>query len=334
VSPVPVPSDRRFHRAHVKPSRKRGRARLLLWPAAKVGIVTLLALIAIYRGGALVAQASMLKIDRVVVNGNTRMSAQGVLAALKGLEGENILSTDLDTWRTRLLSSPWVRDARLRRSLPSTIDVTIAEREPVGIGRVGAQLYLIDERGGLIDEYGPAYADFDLPIIDGLAPTRGSESPTDEARGELAARVLTALRAKPTIARRVSQIDVSDLHNAAVLVNDDPAVIYVGEDTFLPRLESYLGLADALRAKVPDIDYVDLRFDGRIYVRPAGAAATKAALAAGARRATDNRTTGTARPPQAVRAPSSARTPAAKTPPKSRTPAKPASARPTPSRRN
>jgi len=46
-------------------------------------------------------------------------------------------------------------------------------------------------------------------------------------------------------------------------------VISLGEDQFLHRLQSYLELAPALRERVPDIDYVDLRFDERIYVRPA-----------------------------------------------------------------
>src|SRR5262249_56571485 len=37
---------------------------------------------------------------------------------------------------------------------------------------------------------------------------------------------------------------------------------------------SYLDLAPTLRERVADIDYVDLRFDDRIYVRPASAPAT------------------------------------------------------------
>jgi cell division septal protein FtsQ len=48
------------------------------------------------------------------------------------------------------------------------------------------------------------------------------------------------------------------------------AVIYVGEDQFLQRLQQYVELAPTLRERVPDIDYVDLRFDERIYVRPTG----------------------------------------------------------------
>jgi cell division septal protein FtsQ len=70
------------------------------------------------------------------------------------------------------------------------------------------------------------------------------------------------------VARRLSQVDVSDLHNASVILSDDPAVIQLGEDQFLARLQAYLDLAPTLRQRVADIDYVDLRFDDRIYVRP------------------------------------------------------------------
>jgi cell division septal protein FtsQ len=45
-------------------------------------------------------------------------------------------------------------------------------------------------------------------------------------------------------------------------------VIQLGEDQFLKRLQAYLELAPTLRERVADIDYVDLRFDDRIYVRP------------------------------------------------------------------
>jgi cell division septal protein FtsQ len=54
-----------------------------------------------------------------------------------------------------------------------------------------------------------------------------------------------------------------------VILSGDPAVIRLGDDQFLARLESYLQLAAALRERVAEIDYVDLRFDDRIYVKPA-----------------------------------------------------------------
>jgi cell division protein FtsQ len=272
VSAVAAPADRRFRRAHVKPERRKRTWRALAWPAIRYGLVAAVASLAVYRGVQVSANAHLLEVNRIVVHGNERLSKGEVLAVLSGLRGESLLWTDLEAWRRRLLSSPWVRDAALRRSLPATVDVVVSERQPIGIGRInGGDMYLVDERGVIIDQYGPQYADLDLPIIDGLAAVNQDGSLTDERRADLAARLMTALRAKPQVARRVSQIDVADLHNAAVILSGDPAVIQLGEDQFLPRLQGYLELAPALRERVADIDYVDLRFDDRIYVRPASA---------------------------------------------------------------
>jgi cell division protein FtsQ len=268
MSRVHAPADRRFRRVHVKPARKRGRWALLARPLLTYGVLAAAAAYVVYRGGALLAHARMLQIGNIVVRGNSRLSNGEVLAILSGLRGENIVLTDLDQWRGRLMSSPWVEDAALRRALPSTVEVFVTERAPIALGRLDGELFLIDERGVVIDHHSPRYGDLDLPIVDGLAEAEGKD-----ARGELAARLLLSLQADPEVARQVSQLDVTDLHNAAVILNGDPAVIYVGTDRFLQRLTSYLQLASALRERVPAIDSVDLRFDDRIYVRPAGRSA-------------------------------------------------------------
>ena len=266
MTSVSLSADRRFHRAHIKPGRRRRYWRALL-PLAKYLVLGVVAALALYWATTAVAQARVLQINRIMVHGNQRLSEGEILGLLNGLRGDNLVSTDLEQWRTRLLASPWVREASLRRSLPATVDVVISEREPLGIGRVDGALYLIDERGMVIDEYGPEYAEFDLPIVDGLRRTVDVES-EDEWRAQLASHILTELRTKPDVARQVSQIDVSDPHNAAVMLNGDPAVVYVGEERFVQRIQSYLELSSTFRERVDGIDYVDLRFDDRIYVRP------------------------------------------------------------------
>lgn len=272
MSPVTAPSDRRFRRAHVKPSQRRRTWRALVKPLAGYGVIGLIGAYSMYQASNVAARAHLLRIDRIVVRGNDRLSKGEVLAVLNGLQGESLVWTNLDGWRKRLLASPWVLDAALRRSLPATVEVTVLERQPVSIARLNGEMYLVDDHGALIDQYGPQYADLDLPIVDGLAaPPSGDGSMTDQARAELATRVIAALQAKPDIAKRLSQVDVSDLHNVSVILSGDPAVIQLGDDQFLRRLESYLDLAAALRERVPDIDYVDVRFDERIYVRPASA---------------------------------------------------------------
>jgi cell division protein FtsQ len=268
MSPVTsLAADRRFRRAHVKPAQPR-RRRKLFKPIVVYALVVAALALGCYRVSIVAAQAHVLRVDRIVVRGNERLSKGEVLAVLSGLRGESLVWTDLDRWRRRLLASPWVRDAALRRSLPSNVEVVVWERQPVGIGRINGDMYLVDDRGVIIDQYGPQYADIDLPIIDGLGASPAGGTMTDQGRADLAARLIAALKSKPKIAGRLSQVDVSDLHNASVILSGDPAVIQLGEDQFLPRLQAYLDLAPTLRERVADIDYVDLRFDDRIYVRP------------------------------------------------------------------
>jgi len=279
MPPVAAPSDKRFRRSHVKPSSRRSTRLRQAWLAARLVVLAGLGAYAAWRGVSLVASTPALQVARITVDGHDRLSTGEVLALVEGLRGRNIIGLDLDEWQQRLLSSPSRRQAMLRRVLPSTVEVTVRERRPIAVGRMGSALYLIDAHGVVVDEYGPAYADFDLPIVDGLAAPKGRDGLVDEARAALAARVIAALAAHPELSKRVSQIDVSDPHDAVVMLEGDRALLRVGEEDFVERLEQYLELGDALRERVAEIDYVDLRFAERLYVRPAKGAATAPASA-------------------------------------------------------
>ena len=86
----------------------------------------------------------------------------------------------------------------------------------------------------------------------------------------LATRLLSQLSERPDVLDSISEIDVTDPYDAVVLLNDDWVLLHLGGDHFLERLRSYAELGPTLRERVPNIDYVDLRFDQRVYVGPAG----------------------------------------------------------------
>ena len=269
MAAVAAPADKRFRRAQVKPARKRQVSGRPFWPVAKLLVVLALAIYGGWRGTALLLGAPALQVSRISMRGNERLSSGEVLALVDGLRGTNILTVDLGEWQERLLASPWVEEAHLRRLLPSRIDIAVRERRPIGVGRIGGALYLVDANGVVIDEYGPNYADLDLPMIDGLAAVPGDgASAVDDVRARLAGSVIAALQARPDIARRVSQIDVSDAHDAVVILENDTVMLRLGESNFVERIQEYLDLEPTLRERVAEIDYVDLRFDERVYVRP------------------------------------------------------------------
>jgi cell division septal protein FtsQ len=264
---VKAPAEKNFRRAKVKPGRRKARRFRLSWRLVRVALAAVVVVYGAYRCFALVLNATALQVSRIALSGNVRLSRGEVQQLVHGLRGANILTVDLVRYRRAILDSPWVAEATLRRVLPSTVEISIVERQPFGISRLRHQLYLVDREGTVIDEFGPQYAEFDLPIIDGLvtAPRDGKPA-IDPERAQLAAKVVDSLAAEPSLVRRLSQIDVSDVHNAAVLLEDDPALLYLGEEKFRERLKSYLEVADAIREGVPsEIDYVDLRFGQRVF---------------------------------------------------------------------
>jgi len=282
--PVQAPADKRFRRAHVTPSRRRRPWTGQVPRIARTAAVLALVSYGVYRGAALVLSAEALQITRITVTGNVRMSKGEVVALLDGVRGQSMVTADLEGWRRKLLTSPWVADAAIRRVLPGTIAVAISERQPMGIARLREDLYLIDQRGTIVDQFGPNYAEFDLPVVDGLTSVpRDGATLIDDARAALAARLLATLSTRPDLARRVSQVDVTDVRDAVVILKDDTALVRLGEDAFVERLQAYLDLAPTLRERVEEIDYVDLRFDDRVYVKPLAAAPGAKAKAARAK---------------------------------------------------
>jgi cell division protein FtsQ len=266
--PVAAPADKRFRRSHVHPGKKR--RWIPSWRTAAIALVVALGTIyGLFRAAGFALSTDALTIGTITVEGTSRMAPGEALAVLDGLRGASMVTVDLEPWRQKLLDAPWVADAEIRRVFPGTVAVVVSEREPLGIGRIGDSLYLIDQHGAVIDEFGPKYSDFDLPIIDGLTSGAGGDSDTD-GRAVLAGRVLADLQRRPNLARLVSQVDVSNVRDAVVLLRDDTALIHTGDDHFVDRVQTYLDIAVRLREDVPQIDSVDVRFGERVYVKPQG----------------------------------------------------------------
>lgn len=266
---LPATADRRFRRAQVRPTGRRGAWLRRAWVGVRTGGALIVVTLAAWRVVTLVTESQAFQVSHVAIHGADRLSRGEALALIGDVRGRNILGLDLAEWRERLRTSPWVEDAVVRRVLPNTVDVVIQERQPIGLARLGRDLYLVDQHGTVIDGYGPGYAELDLPIIDGLGtPPRDGPPVVDPTRTALAARLLADVAPHPPIADRVSQIDVRDQRDAVVLLDGDTVLLRLGDRDFAQRLQDYLDVAAALKDRVSAVDTVDLRFGERMYVRP------------------------------------------------------------------
>ena len=274
--PAGTPRDPRFVRARDGGARTRAPWKVRLWAVVHATAVGLVLLGSSWYVHQVVTQGDAFEVRHLRVVGTSRLSTGEIEALLDGLRGRNIVLTSLDEWRSRLLASPWVRDASLRRALPDTIEVRIVERAPMAVAHAGDALLLVDEQGEVVDEFGPRYASLDLPIVEGLMDKAAQGAP-DERRVALLAGVLQSLRDGGLLAR-VSQIDVADARNVSLLLKDDPVLLQVGRERFAERVQGYLDMGERLTAMVQQVESVDLRFDNRVYVRPRNAGVTFASM--------------------------------------------------------
>jgi cell division protein FtsQ len=263
---VPAAADKRFRRSSHRPGRRRGWQFWAIRAGLFAGAIALTATL-LWLVGNGVMDAGVFRIDRFEVQGESHLAGDDVRAVLDGLKGESIFRVDLEEYRGRLLDSRWVEDAALWRVFPSAIHVEITERIPLAIARLNGQFHLVDRTGVLIDEAGPTYAEFDLPVVDGLFPDGGTAA--DPARIDVLNRLLADVATKADLRNRLAQIDLSDARNAVVLIDNEPARLQLGTTDFAARLLRYFEAYEAAKRRVAVADYYDLRFGDRIYVGPA-----------------------------------------------------------------
>ena len=125
LMPVAAPADKRFRRAHVSPTRRRalvgvrrgGRSASRGRAACVVGF-------GVYR--AVGSGARRRRADRDAHHGQRQRAAvarRSAGAARRPSRAEHARPSTSSAWRQKLLTSPWVADAALRRVLPGTVDV-------------------------------------------------------------------------------------------------------------------------------------------------------------------------------------------------------------------
>jgi cell division protein FtsQ len=230
-------------------------------------LVALLALVVAGVGGVwislAVSNASSLVISRVFVEGNERLSDGEILELLQLNSGSNILTADLLVLRERLLRSAWVESVELKRILPATLTLQIQERKPVAVA-VLDELYLLAADGTVLDQLSTHYGVESLVLARGVAGPSG----IDPVRAALAGRIAERLEMDERLALEVSEVDVSDgAQSVRLYLRTFPFIVLGSEESLVSRFAEVVPLLGGLLERYRDLDVVDLRFRGRVYLR-------------------------------------------------------------------
>jgi cell division protein FtsQ len=242
----------------VKPSRGRSRAaRAAVLALALAGGVAGGAL----RGEALLARALPERAAqvRLALLGNRHASGAELAAAAAVGPGVPLAALDLAQVRAGVAAHPWVAEAHVAAWPPDWLLVSVEEREPVAVARIGDARWLVDRTGRA----------FAADVEGAALPELIGATARDDARLADGVAWLEALAARGVAVETLALSGPAPLSLSLAAGAAAPeALVRLDEDERDAQLER---LAKLLAAGLPELSNaaeIDLRFGAGVILRP------------------------------------------------------------------
>jgi cell division protein FtsQ len=226
--------------------------------------------------------------DNIEISGLQNTARKEVIDVFGDDISRNIFSVALEERKRKLEEIPWVESATVMRLLPNRLAISVHERTPVAFVRMGPKISLIDANGAVMGLPGKAstgkQTHYSFPVIQGIADNEPLSSRA--AAMKIYNRMIQELDSDtvapfgdggPSAAgitvhhsRDLSEVDLSDPEDVKVTANDaaGTVVIHLGAADFLARYKAYLTHVAEWRQQYPNLQSVDMRYEGQIIVNP------------------------------------------------------------------
>jgi len=222
------PSDNgasRFRLRRIAVRREEGRRRLRWFSVLGLAVAAVIIVL-------LLLTSPLLSVRKVDVEGVVYANPELVASIVDSIDGEPILTVDLDAAENKLLLIPWVRQARVSMHLPSRVTIEVVERSPIAFFRsVDGFNRVIDRDGRVLDVIEGDPVDF-TPII-GTGPNLSAGQNTEQpflGAAELINALPSELRA------RLLTVTVSPEGEVSLALTNDVEVLFGRPDDFQVKL--------------------------------------------------------------------------------------------------
>jgi cell division protein FtsQ len=222
------PSDNgasRFRLRRIAVRREEGRRRLRWFTVLGLAVAAVIIVL-------LLLTSPLLSVRKVDVEGVVYANPELIASIVDSIDGEPILTVDLDAAENKLLMIPWVRQARVSMHLPSRVTIEVVERSPIAFFRsVDGFNRVIDRDGRVLDVIEGDPVDF-TPII-GTGPNLSAGQNTEQpflGAAELINALPSELRA------RLLTVTVSPEGEVSLALTNDVEVLFGRPDDFQVKL--------------------------------------------------------------------------------------------------
>jgi cell division protein FtsQ len=210
--------------------------------------------------------------DNVTITGVNNASRTQVMEVAGADVGRNVFHVPLDERKRQLEQIPWVESATVMRVLPNRIAVNIRERVPVAFAQVGSRINLIDAHGVIMGMPANRQTKYSFPIIRGIADTEplSSRAAAMKIYNRMALELDAGGQDGAQYTKQLSEVDLSDPEDVKVMANEGGGtlLIHLGASDFLSRYKLYVDHIGEWRKQFPNLQSVDLRYEGQIVVNP------------------------------------------------------------------
>lgn len=171
----------------------------------------------------------------------------------------NILLLNIDHVQGILEGHRWIADVSVRRLFPSSLKIDVYERTPVAV-LTKENFYLIDREGVLLEKIDPhERGAYPLLVDSDLFAKHYKE------KLRLAWECLDSLPSPEK--GEIDVLDLSGYENVVVRLKGSTTDLKLGADRFSEKLKSLQDWRPQLNTFEP-LEYVDLRFQDRLYFKP------------------------------------------------------------------
>jgi cell division protein FtsQ len=202
---------------------------------------------------------SVLPIKHVVFTGNKHLTDDELMVLVGVHLNDSLITVSNKKVSQRLLKSPWIISVNVRKQFPDTLSMVIDEAVPFALLDMNSHLFLMDEKGKLLEELKGDSIPF-LPVITG--------DPFRESEGFSEAINLVRLMNGKGFSSERDHIDIIARKPHELTVTVDGTVVKMGSGRFEEKLERLIELEDEIKDKGIPVDYIDLRFVGKAIVKP------------------------------------------------------------------
>ncbi len=197
-------------------------------------------------------------VKNVLVSGNYHLDKDEI-KRVANINNRSLLRLSLDDLKASIERNAWIKNVVLRKQFPDTIMVNVEEAEPKALLRNEGHMFLLDAEGNVLEEIEDSGTPF-LPVLRGINPDK-------DIGGVLEAlKLIDALSEKNILSGKES-VEIL-LKTYGLVLNMDGEYIKVGYGEYAKKLGRWQDLEEEIRKKNITVDYVDLRFDNEVIVKP------------------------------------------------------------------